>query len=127
MNVKFSARTAYSVFVLDDPDTVAAKERVLESHFPASLHKERETSGGVAVHYAFGAASGALCGAVADGPISNNWVEALDSERGIWLAAVELILPTLGLTRRPQRYRLVLESVDGLASLRRSRGWPRGH
>lgn len=117
------------------PDTAAAKEevaaggtppedatvtiasKVSEVIFDHPLTKKEKHQAGVAVHYAFGAASGALYGAVAEVAPSTTIGGGAGFGTGVWLAAVEFVLPTLGLTRRPKHYPLRMHAYSLISHL----------
>ena len=104
------------------PDTAAAKENVASGEppeedatvaiaskssdavFEHSLTKKEKHRAGVAVHYTFGAVSGALYGAVSEVAPLARILSGAAFGVGIWLAAVEVALPTLKLTQPPWRY-----------------------
>ena len=100
------------------PDTAAAKENVASGEppeedatvaiadavFEHSLTKKEKHRAGVAVHYSFGAVLGALYGAVSEVAPLARILSGAAFGVGIWLAAVEVALPTLKLTQPPWRY-----------------------
>jgi len=104
------------------PDTVAAQEKiaaggpveedatgviagkVTNAVVDRPLSRKEKHRGGVAVHYAFGAASGALYGAAAEVAPLATIANGAGFGMGVWLAAVEAALPALKLTQPPWRY-----------------------
>jgi putative membrane protein len=105
------------------PDTAAAKERVASG----KTHDEEDATivigsklsnavlerpltwkekhrSGVAVHYAFGAASGALYGAIAEVVPSTKMLSGVGFGLAVWLVGVEALLPALHLTEPPWQY-----------------------
>ena len=117
------------------PDTAAAKETVAaggqpqedatviiasevsEVVFEHPLTKKEKHQAGVAVHYAFGAASGALYGVVAEVSPSATIGRGAGFGTGVWLTAVELVLPALGLSRRPRHYPLRMHAYSFISHL----------
>ena len=92
---------------VDDPDDNAAvrtgnalSELVLDHHLTKS---EKETAGAVA-HYAMGATSGAIYGAVAEMMPAATVAEGLPFGAAVWLIADEAIVPAAGLSRKPSDY-----------------------
>jgi putative membrane protein len=97
--------------------TVAIATKVSKVIFERSLTKKEKHQAGVAVHYAFGAASGALYGAVAEVVPSTSIGRGAGFGTGIWLIAVELVLPAIGLARRPQHYPLRMHAYSFISHL----------
>lgn len=92
---------------VDEPDDNAAvrtgnavSEFVLAHHLTKS---EKETAGAIA-HYAMGATSGALYGAVAEVMPAATAVQGLPFGAAVWLIADEAIVPAAGLSRKPTDY-----------------------
>ena len=92
---------------VDDPHDNAAvrtgnvvSELVLDHHLTKS---EKETAGAVA-HYAMGATSGAIYGAVAEMMPAATVAEGLPFGAAVWLIADEAIVPAAGLSRKPSDY-----------------------
>jgi putative membrane protein len=92
---------------VDDPDDNAAvrtanavSEFVLDHHLTKS---EKETAGAVA-HYAMGATSGAIYGALAEVMPVTTVAEGLPFGAAVWLVADEGVVPALGLSRKSNEY-----------------------
>ena len=104
------------------PDTAAAKEKVAVGQPPEEdatviiaskvssaildhrLTKKEKHQGGVAVHYAFGAASGAFYGAVAELVPLTRVGNGTGFGIGVWFAGVEVAIPLFKLSAPPWRY-----------------------
>jgi hypothetical protein len=92
---------------VDEPDDNAAvrtgnavSELVLDHHLTKS---EKETAGAVA-HYAMGATSGAIYGAVAEFMPVATACEGTAFGAAVWLIADEAVVPGLGLSRKSSEY-----------------------
>jgi hypothetical protein len=92
---------------VDEPDDNAAvrtgnavSELVFDHHLTKS---EKETAGAVA-HYAMGATSGAIYGAVAEVMPAATVAEGLPFGAAVWLIADEGIVPAAGLSRDSSEY-----------------------
>lgn len=103
------------------PDTAAAKEKVASGEqpqqdatvtiaskvsstvFDRSLSSREKHRGGVAVHYVFGAASGAFYGATGEIIPLVKVINGLAFGLSIWIVAVEVTLPALKLAA-PWKY-----------------------
>ena len=104
------------------PDTAAAKEKVAVGQPPEEdatviiaskvssaifdhrLTKKEKHQGGVAVHYAFGAASGAFYGAVAELVPLTRVGNGTGFGIGVWFVGVEVAIPLFKLSAPPWRY-----------------------
>jgi putative membrane protein len=87
----------------EEDATVAIASKISDAVFEHSLTKKEKHRAGVAVHYSFGAVSGALYGAVSEVAPLARILSGAAFGVGIWLA-VEVALPTLKLTQPPWRY-----------------------
>ncbi|MCA1579509.1 MAG: DUF1440 domain-containing protein [Acidobacteria bacterium] len=92
---------------VDDPDDDATErtgnavsELVLHHHLTKS---EKETAG-VLAHYAMGAGSGAVYGAVTEMMPGATVAQGLPFGVAVWLIADEGIVPAVGLSRKPTDY-----------------------
>lgn len=92
---------------VDEPDDNAAvrtgnavSELVFNHHLTKS---EKETAGAVA-HYAMGATSGAIYGAVAEMMPAATVAEGLPFGAAVWLIADEVVVPAAGLSRDSSDY-----------------------
>ena len=81
--------------------TVKAAEAISEAVFDHELTKSEEKIAGPAVHYAMGATSGAIYGAMAElAPLATVGA-GLPFGAAVWLVADEAALPALGLAKSP--------------------------
>ena len=92
---------------VDEPDDNAAvrtgnavSEFVLDHHLTKS---GKETAGAIA-HYAMGATSGAIYGAVAEVVPAATVAEGLPFGAAVWLIADELVVPAAGLSKDTHEY-----------------------
>ena len=92
---------------VDEPDDNAAvragnaiSELVLDHHLTKS---EKETAGAIA-HYAMGASSGAIYGAMAEVAPVATVGEGLPFGAAVWLLADEVIVPAAGLSKESSEY-----------------------
>lgn len=89
-----------------EPATVMAAEMISEKIFGHQLAKGKKKIAGVAVHYATGAASGAIYGAAAE-VVPNITVGAgIPFGTAVWLVVDETAVPLLGLSKGPTAYSL---------------------
>jgi putative membrane protein len=104
------------------PDTAAAKEKVASGEPPQEdatvtiaskvskavfdhpLTMQGKHQAGVGVHYAFGAATSALYGAVAELVPVTKIGQGSGFGLSVWLAGVEVAIPLLGLSKPPWGY-----------------------
>jgi putative membrane protein len=88
----------------DEPTTVKAAERVVESVLHTELPDEVKPVAGEAVHYGMGAVSGAIYGAVAEVlPIARAG-NGLLFGAVLWWVADNTAVPALGLAKKPSAY-----------------------
>lgn len=92
---------------VDEPHDNAAvrignvvSELVFDHHLTKS---EKEKAGAIA-HYAMGATSGAIYGAMAEVMPAATVAEGLPFGAAVWLLADEAIVPAAGLSRKPNEY-----------------------
>lgn len=90
----------------DDDATERVAAIVAEKVFDRRLTEEEKESAGTAVHYAFGAATGAIYGAAAE--LASQVTAGAGAPFGaaVWLAADEGLVPALGLSKSPTDYPL---------------------
>lgn len=81
--------------------TVKAAEAISEGVFDHELTKSEEKVAGPAVHYAMGATSGAIYGAMAELTPLVTIGAGLPFGAVVWLAADEAAVPALGLSKSP--------------------------
>jgi len=81
--------------------TVKAAEAISEGVFDHELTKSEEKIAGPAVHYAMGATSGAIYGAMAELTPLVTVGAGLPFGTAVWLVADEAALPALGLSKPP--------------------------
>jgi putative membrane protein len=92
--------------------TVEAAEQISRRTLGRSLDREEREVAGPAVHYAFGAVSGALYGALRE--FSPKMAAGFGTPFGasVWLGGVELGVPALGLSRRPSAYPASMHAIS---------------
>jgi len=86
--------------------TVKAAEAISEGAFGHELQQSEKEPAGAAVHYAFGAATGALYGALAEVAPQVTTVAGLPFGAAFWLLGDEVAVPLLGLSKGPAEYPL---------------------
>ncbi len=89
-----------------EPTTVKAAAVISEGVFDHKLTKAQKKLAGPAVHYAMGAASGAVYGAAAELAPSVTAGAGLPFGAAVWLVADDITLPAVGLAKWPQEYPL---------------------
>lgn len=89
-----------------DDATVKAARAISESVFGHELKDNEKRTAGAAVHYAFGAATGGLYGAVAEVVPAVKTAAGLPFGAAFWLVADETAVPLLGLSKGPTGYAL---------------------
>lgn len=87
-----------------DDATVKAARAVSEGVFGHELKDNEKRAAGAAVHYAFGAATGGLYGAVAEFAPEVTIAAGLPFGAAFWLVADETAVPLLGLSKGPTEY-----------------------
>jgi hypothetical protein len=85
------------------PTTVKAADVISEQVFGHKVPKKKQKLAGEAVHYAMGATSAALYGAIAEVAPAVTAGEGLGFGLAVWLAVDELSLPALGLSKPPAK------------------------
>lgn len=85
----------------DDDATVKAAEAISEGVFDHELTKGEKKVAGPAVHYAMGATSGAVYGAMAEVAPLVTAGAGLPFGTAVWLVADEAAVPALGLAESP--------------------------
>jgi hypothetical protein len=93
----------------DDPDdnaAVRAGNAVAEFVFHKKLTKDEKETAGALAHYAMGATSGAIYGAVAEMVPGTTAGEGAPFGAAVWLVADEVIVPAIGLSRSGKEYPL---------------------
>lgn len=108
----------------DDGDaTVKAAEAISETVFDHDLTKSEEKVAGPVVHYAMGATSGAIYGALAELTPLVTIGAGLPFGAAVWLVADEAAVPALGLSESPTEvplsthaYALVSHFVYGVTT-----------
>jgi hypothetical protein len=105
---------------VDEPDDDAAArtgnavaELVLNRH----LTKPQKEKAGAIVHYAFGAGSGAIYGAMAEVMPAATVGEGTAFGVAVWAIADEGIVPAVGLSRKPTDYPLSIHAYAFAAHL----------
>jgi hypothetical protein len=99
----------------DDPDDDAAGRTgnaVAELVFHRHLTKPEKQKAGAVVHYAFGAGSGAIYGAMAEVVPAATVCEGTAFGAAVWLIADEGVVPAIGLSRKPTDYPLSIHAYS---------------
>jgi putative membrane protein len=86
--------------------TVKVASAISESTAGHELTAEEKGAAGPAVHYAFGAAMGALYGALAEMSPRFRMGWGMPFGTALWFAADEVFVPAFGLSKRPTEYPL---------------------
>lgn len=89
----------------DDP-TEKVAEAIVESIFDRRLKESEKEPAGAVVHYAFGMATGGIYGALAEVTPVVTAGAGLPFGTVFWLTADEIIVPALGLSKKPTEYPL---------------------
>ena len=89
-----------------DNATVKTAEAISEHVFGHELQENEKEPAGAAVHYAFGTATGALYGALAEFSPQVTSGVGLPFGAVFWLVADEVTVPLLGLSKGPTEYPL---------------------
>jgi hypothetical protein len=84
--------------------TIKTADRVSRSLLDHKLTKKEKEVAGPVVHYAMGAVSGAIYGAVSELMPVSKWGLGLPFGAAVWLVADEVALPALGLSKKPADY-----------------------
>jgi putative membrane protein len=88
----------------EDAATLKAASAISEGVFDYSLSKDEKKVAGVAAHYAMGATSGAIYGAMAEFTPRVSAGAGIPFGTVVWLVADEMLLPALGLSKPPTEY-----------------------
>lgn len=92
---------------VDDPDDDAAERSanvVAVGLFDRPLSEREKDIGGTIFHYAFGATSGAVYGAISELAPAARFGWGLPFGFAVWLIADEGVVPALGLSKSPAEY-----------------------
>jgi hypothetical protein len=87
-----------------EPANVKAAEAISEGVFGHELEKGEKKAAGEAVHYAMGAASGAIYGAASEVVPFVRVGAGLPFGAAVWLIADDVAVPALGLSKSPTEY-----------------------
>ena len=87
-----------------DDATVETAKVISKNVFGHELQESEKKPAGAAVHYAFGAASGGLYGALAEVSPQVTSAAGLPFGAAFWLIADEISVPLLGLSKGPTAY-----------------------
>ena len=87
-----------------DDATVETAKVISETVFGHELQENEKKPAGAAVHYAFGAATGGLYGALAEVTPQVTIAAGLPFGAAFWLIADEVTVPLLGLSKGPTEY-----------------------
>ncbi|MGB9180357.1 MAG: DUF1440 domain-containing protein [Pyrinomonadaceae bacterium] len=97
----------------DDPDDTAPArlaQAISVRAFDHELTRSEKEVAGAALHYAMGATSGALYGAVAEIVPEVKIAEGIPFGAAVWLIADEGIVPAAGLSKSPAEYPLQIHA-----------------
>ena len=89
-----------------DDATVETAKWISQGVFGHELQESEKKPAGAAVHYAFGTATGALYGALAEVSPQVTTAAGLPFGAAFWLIADEVSVPLLGLSKGPTEYPL---------------------
>ena len=94
----------------DDNATERVASAISETVFDRELTESEKEKAGAAVHYAFGATTGAMYGAVADIAPGVTACKGLLFGAAVWVVADEAVVPALGLSKPPNQYPLSIHA-----------------
>jgi len=95
--------------------TVNVADTISQSVTGHEVPKQQKQTAGAVVHYAFGAAMGALYGVLSEvAPVTRKGF-GLAYATAVWLAADEILVPALKLSKPPNEYPLS-KHVEGLGA-----------
>jgi len=98
-----------------DSATVQTAERISREVSGHELPRDEKEKAGSAVHYAFGAAMGALYGLLSEVAPASRGGFGLGYASLLWLVADEIAVPAFGLSKRPDEYPLS-KHLEGLGA-----------
>jgi hypothetical protein len=101
-----NAEQSQSAIEDQEPATVKAAEMISEKIFGHQLAKDEKEMAGDAVHYAVGAASGAVYGVAAELAPEVTVGAGLPFGTAVWLVVDEAAVPLFGLAKGPAEYPL---------------------
>ncbi|HKS43411.1 MAG TPA: DUF1440 domain-containing protein [Blastocatellia bacterium] len=90
----------------ETPATVRAADALSEEVFGHELTKSEKEVAGPAMHYAFGAATGGVYGAMAEFVPDVTVGAGMPFATAVWFLADEVTVPLLGLSKSPTQYPL---------------------
>jgi hypothetical protein len=90
----------------DDDATTRTAKAVATLGFGHRLSKREKKLGGAVAHYAMGATSGGLYGAAAEAWPVTTVGAGLPFGAAVWLVADDLVVPALGLSKKPTEFPL---------------------
>lgn len=90
----------------ETPATVRAADALSEEVFGHELTKSEKEVAGPAMHYAFGAATGGVYGAMAEFVPDVTVGAGMPFATAVWFLADEVTVPLLGLSKSPAQYPL---------------------
>ncbi len=88
----------------DDDATHRLAEIISEEAFDQTLTRREREAAGTAIHYAFGVSTGAMYGAAAEYVPQITGGAGLPLGAFVWVAADEVVVPLLGLSKMPAEY-----------------------
>ena len=95
---------------LQDDATVEAAKAISKGVFGRTLKEDEKETAGAVVHYAFGAATGGLYGALAEVAPQVTMGAGLPFGVAFWAIADETAVPLLGLSKGPTEYPLSIHA-----------------
>jgi uncharacterized membrane protein YagU involved in acid resistance len=88
----------------DEPASIKVAENAAAAMAGVELDERAQDVGGTVVHFAFGAAMGALYGAAAESKPAATAMAGMPFGVAVWVAADEIGLPVSGLSKSPTAY-----------------------
>ena len=97
--------------------TVKIAAKISNAVLDRPLTTDQKHRGGVAVHYVFGALSGAFYGATVEAFPAVRTMKGLGFGIAVWLVGVEITLPALNLTEPPWQYPFRMHAYSFISHL----------
>ena len=94
----------------EDDATERVASAISETVFDRELTEREKEKAGAAVHYGFGATTGAMYGALAEVAPGVTACNGLLFGAAVWVVADEAVVPALGLSKPPSQYPLSIHA-----------------